>query len=187
MDWCSHVLSNNGTLALAMAAALNNTGRPIWLNFHCNGTYADCTCHPCTAHVCSDLPSMRCMLLSASALVVTRSHRSCCRVPSGWQQVECTSFTQSYNPWLICSIHSWRTGLDHQDNWAATSAIINELKDLAPNAGPYRWNDPDMLMVRVPTKSRLPLFTPQMCSMFRLVARAATTLRLASAAQAKPT
>jgi len=146
-----------------------------------------CTCHPCTAHVCSDLPSMRCMLLSASALVVTRSHRSCCRVPSGWQQVECTSFTQSYNSRLICSIHSWRTGLDHQDNWAATSAIINELKDLAPNAGPYRWNDPDMLMVRVPTKSRLPLFTPQMCSMFRLVERAATTLRLASAAQAKPT
>lgn len=34
MDWCSK-LDNNGTLTHAMAAALNLTGRPMWLNFHC--------------------------------------------------------------------------------------------------------------------------------------------------------
>ena len=45
-------------------------------------------------------------------------------------------------------IPSWRTSRDHHDNWAVTAQVIDELKDLAPNAGPYRWNDPDFLMVR---------------------------------------
>eukprot|EP00045_Choanoeca_perplexa_P006433 m.54660 g.54660 ORF g.54660 m.54660 type:complete len:103 (+) comp13639_c0_seq1:582-890(+) len=98
MDWCTQ-LPNNGTLALAMAAALNNTGRPIWLNFHCDGTFAE---------------------------------------------------------WCPEAGNSWRMARDHHDNWEVTSAVIDQLKDLAPNAGPYHWNDPDFLMVRIYGTCSLP-------------------------------
>jgi hypothetical protein len=49
----------------------------------------------------------------------------------------------------MASPYSWRIARDHHDDWSVTSDIIDQLKDLAPNAGPYRWNDPDFLMVRL--------------------------------------
>ena len=41
----------------------------------------------------------------------------------------------------------WRTTGDIQDNWASMAKIGFNQGDIAPYAGPGRWNDPDMLEV----------------------------------------
>lgn len=43
--------------------------------------------------------------------------------------------------------HLWRTTGDISDNWNSMIGIFKQQKDLARYAGPYKWNDPDMLEV----------------------------------------
>lgn len=43
--------------------------------------------------------------------------------------------------------HLWRTTGDISDNWNSMIGIFRQQKDLARYAGPYKWNDPDMLEV----------------------------------------
>ncbi|MBK7628595.1 MAG: glycoside hydrolase family 27 protein [Bacteroidales bacterium] len=43
--------------------------------------------------------------------------------------------------------HLWRTTGDISDNWNSMIGIFRQQKELARYAGPYKWNDPDMLEV----------------------------------------
>jgi alpha-galactosidase len=51
-----------------------------------------------------------------------------------------------FETWCPADGNSWRFAGDHHDNWPSTVGIIGALAQVAGNAGPGGWNDPDFLM-----------------------------------------
>ena len=127
LDWCGttnakappYILDQqNATTGFTTAA--NKTGHAMWMNFHCGhepGNIPDVSAPRPYTHVWA-----------------TRHHG----VPIVHYE---------HAQWCPQDGNSWRMGTDHHDNWPNSLQIINNLTDLAQFGRPYRWNDPDFVMV----------------------------------------
>ena len=133
LDWCGTTnlkappyILNQQNATTGFAAAANATGRPMWLNFHCD-------------HLSGNIPDVRHTSFLFSQFCVAPPART---TPSQMTlRLLCTVCQ-----WCPQDGNSWRMAEDHHDNWSDTIQVINNLKLLAPFAGPTRWNDPDFLM-----------------------------------------
>lgn len=126
LDWCGTSNSkappynlNQQNATTGFTTAANKTGHAMWMNFHCD-------------HQPGNIPDVR---------LATRGW------PRGCACRQCADASLLSLQWCPQDGNSWRMGTDHHDNWPNSLQIINNLKDLAPFGRPFRWNDPDFVMV----------------------------------------